>query len=68
MQPLQTHTKGKGVITIPNPFSKEMTLKEWMAQYGYRWVEGREELCKGLMGVVKAMDIMYELKAKGAIV
>jgi len=56
------------VITIPNPFSKEMTLKEWMAQYGYRWVEGREELCKGLMGVVKAMDIMYELKAKGAIV
>jgi len=23
---------------------------------------------RGLMGVVKAMDIMYELKAKGAIV
>ena len=57
----------KGVIRIANPFSCSMTLNEWMIKYGYRWVEGREEMCKGLMGVISAMDLIGQLRQQGAV-
>lgn len=56
------------MIRIPNAFSKEMTLKEWMAHYGYHWIEGKEEMYKGLMGVIKAASLIADLVQQGVII
>jgi len=52
---------------MANAFSARLTLKEWLNHWGWHWVDGQEQLHKGLMGVIEAADLVQSLKEKGAI-
>lgn len=48
--------------------NKEMTFGEWMTYFGYHWVEGHEQLIKGLMSQARAESFIMELESQGAII
>lgn len=52
---------------MANSFSKELTLNEWLKHWGWQWVEGREQLYKGSMGVLTAADLVADLRHQGVI-
>jgi len=47
--------------------SDEKTLKEWMRQWGYKWVEGQERIYKAPLRWIDAEHLIDSLRAEGAI-
>jgi hypothetical protein len=43
------------------------TFSEWMRQFGYRWVPGKEEMLKSQMGYSEAADAIGDMLRKGAV-
>ena len=48
-------------------FNEQLSLAGWMTRYGYHWVDGKEQMFKGLMGVIEAADLIRNLRQQGAI-
>jgi hypothetical protein len=43
------------------------TLKQWMNQFGYKWVDGQEQMFKGEMTYGEAADQLGQLLREGAV-
>lgn len=43
------------------------TINQWMAHFGYRWVEGQEQLLKGELSYNDAADTIGQLLRQGAV-
>lgn len=44
------------------------SLKGWMQELGYKWVEGAEQMSKGLMSKAVAETYMSQLVEEGAVI
>jgi len=43
------------------------TLNQWMAEWGYKWVEGRECFMKSALNHAEAQEILYGYEQDGAV-
>lgn len=43
------------------------TLNQWMAQFGYGWVDGQEQLMKGELTYNDAADYIGQMLRQGAV-
>lgn len=46
---------------------EEKTFNQWLREWGYTWVEGREQFIKGTMTAPQAQDYLTEEHARGNI-